>query len=117
MDKLILAHCSAWSTGLDAMQQGAQGIVSVAANVVPAMFRDMCGNAVDKNWQAALEIDDTLRHLYGILSLETNPIPVKWALHRMAFCGQGIRLPLLPLSKKYHETLGQGLKQLGLIGN
>jgi 4-hydroxy-tetrahydrodipicolinate synthase len=99
---------------LEAIRQGAQGVVSVAANLVPALFRDLWLNAADENWQAALEIDDTLRHLYGILSLETNPIPVKWALHKMALCGQGIRLPLLPLNEKYHELLAQGLKKLRL---
>jgi 4-hydroxy-tetrahydrodipicolinate synthase len=99
---------------LEAMREGAQGVVSVAANVVPGLFREMCKNARGKNWQAALEIDDTLRHLYGILAFETNPIPVKWALYKMAFCGQVIRLPLLPLNEKYHETFEQGLKQLGL---
>ncbi len=99
---------------LDAMRYGAQGVVSVAANVAPGLFRDMYENAHRNNWQAAVEIDDTLRHLYGILALETNPIPVKWALHKMAFCGQGIRLPLLPLNEKYHKKLKLGLKQLGL---
>ena len=102
------------SSCLDAMRHGAQGVVSVAANAVPGLFRDMIANARSNNWQAAVEIDDTLRHLYGILALETNPIPVKWALHKMAYCGPGIRLPLLPLNEKYHETLKQGLKQLGL---
>jgi 4-hydroxy-tetrahydrodipicolinate synthase len=100
---------------LNAMRQGAAGVVSVAANVVPGMFSDMCGYASDKNWRAAVEIDETLRHLYGILALEANPIPVKWALHRMAYCGPGIRLPLLPLNAKYHEKLEQGLKALGLV--
>lgn len=99
---------------LDAMRHGAQGVVSVAANVVPRLFRDMCENACNENWPAAVEINDSLRHLYGILALETNPIPVKWAVHKLAFCGQGIRLPLLPLNEKYHETLEQGLQQLGL---
>jgi 4-hydroxy-tetrahydrodipicolinate synthase len=99
---------------LEAMRQGAQGVVSVAANVVPGLFGEMCENARGNNWQAALEIDDTLRHLYDILAFETNPIPVKWALYKMAFCGQAIRLPLLPLNEKYHETFEQGLKQLGL---
>jgi len=99
---------------LDAMRHGAQGVVSVAANVVPRMFRVMCENACNENWPAAVEIDDSLRHLYGILALETNPIPVKWALYKMAFCRQGIRLPLLPLNEKYHETFEQGLQQLGL---
>jgi 4-hydroxy-tetrahydrodipicolinate synthase len=74
----------------------------------------MCENACNENWPAAVEIDDSLRHLYGILALETNPIPVKWAVHKLAFCGQGIRLPLLPLNEKYRETLEQGLQQLGL---
>lgn len=99
---------------LDAMRHGAQGVVSVAANVVPRLFRDMCENACNENWPAAVEINDSLRHLYGILALETNPIPVKWAVHKLAFCGQGIRLPLLPLNEKYHERLEQGLQQLGL---
>lgn len=100
---------------LAAMNQGAKGVVSVAANLVPKQFSKMCRQAANNNWQAALEIDDTLRHLYGILSLETNPIPVKWALHRMALCGPGIRLPLLPLNRTHHEKLEKGLLQLGLI--
>ena len=102
------------SSCLNAMRLGAKGVVSVAANVVPGLFRDMCEYAGNKNWQAALEIDETLRHLYGILALEANPIPVKWALHKMAYCSRGIRLPLLPLNEKYHETLEQGLRKLGL---
>jgi len=100
---------------LAAMNRGAKGVVSVAANVAPRLFSDMCSHVVNNNWSAAVEIDDTLRHLYGILSLETNPIPVKWALHRMALCGPGIRLPLLPLNEIHHEKLEQGLSKLGLI--
>lgn len=100
---------------LDAMKAGAQGVVSVAANVVPGRFRDMCESAKNKNWQSALEIDNKLRHLYELLSLETNPIPVKWVLSQMALCGTGIRLPLLPLNSQYHQTMTHGLKELGLI--
>lgn len=99
---------------LDAMRNGAQGVVSVAANAVPGLFRDMIHYARSKNWQAALEIDDMLRHLYVILALETNPITIKWALHRMQLVGQGIRMPLLPLNKQHHEIFEKGLKQLGL---
>ena len=99
---------------LNAMRQGARGVISVAANVVPGLFQKLCECADNNNWQAALEIDETLRHLYGILALEANPIPVKWALHKMGNCGAGIRLPLLPLNEKYHESLEQGLKKIGL---
>jgi len=99
---------------LEAMQAGAKGVVSVAANVVPAMFKEMCENAAGNKWQEAVEIDDQLRHLYELLALETNPIPVKWALHEMALIDNGIRLPLLPLDKRHHETIKLGLKQIGL---
>lgn len=99
---------------LEAMRAGAKGVVSVAANVVPGLFRDMCENAADGNWQAAVEIDEKLRHLYELLALETNPIPVKWALYKMALAGIGIRLPLLPLDERYHPMISLGLKNLGL---
>jgi 4-hydroxy-tetrahydrodipicolinate synthase len=97
---------------LEAVRNGAKGVVSVAANVVPGLFHDMCESAQNGNWQLAVEIDDRLRHLYDILALETNPIPVKWALFRMALMGKGIRLPLLPLSEKHYEKFEQGLKQM-----
>ncbi len=102
------------SSCLEAMRAGAKGVVSVAANVVPGLFRDMCTYAAGGNWQAAVEIDEKLRHLYELLALETNPIPVKWALYKMALTGSGIRLPLLPLDKKFHQTILLGLKDLGL---
>ncbi len=101
-------------SGLEAMRAGAKGIVSVAANVVPGVFAEMCAQAGSGNWQTAVEIDDKLRHLYALLALETNPIPVKWALYKMALMGSGIRLPLLPLDKKYHAEISLGLKDLGL---
>jgi len=102
------------SSCLEAMRAGAKGVVSVAANVVPGPFRDMCGHAASGDWQAAVEIDEKLRHLYELLALETNPIPVKWMLYKMALMGTGIRLPLLPLEKSFHETILHGLKDLGL---
>jgi len=102
------------SSCLEAMRAGAKGVISVAANVVPGLFRDMCAYAAGGNWQAAVEIDEKLRHLYELLALETNPIPVKWVLYKMALTGSGIRLPLLPLDKKFHQTILLGLKDLGL---
>ena len=99
---------------LEAMQFGAEGVISVAANVVPRLMQDMCENAQGRHWQAAVEIDESLRHLYDLLSLEINPIPVKWALYKMALIQNGIRLPLLPLSDSHHEMIAHGLSELGL---
>jgi len=98
-----------------AMRLGAKGVVSVAANVVPGLFRELCGFAADENWPEAVEIDDSLRHLYELLALETNPIPVKWVLYKLALTGNGIRLPLLSLDKRFHEKMMLGLKQLSLV--
>jgi len=89
-------------------------VISVAANIVPEQMAGMCAAALDQNWPLALEIDTRLRHLYSLLSLETNPIPVKWALFRMAYCQEAIRLPLLPLDKNHHQAMDLGLQQLGL---
>jgi len=99
---------------LEAMRAGAKGVISVAANLVPDLFHDMCDAAASENWPAALEIDQRLRHLYELLALETNPIPVKWALHKMALINTGIRLPLLPLDERYRQMISLGLNQLGL---
>jgi len=102
-------------TCLEAMRSGAGGVISVAANVVPRQMAELCGAAQEGNWPEALEIDAGLRHLYGLLALETNPIPVKWALFDMNLCGRGIRLPLLPLDEKHRRAMEIGLQQLGLI--
>ena len=105
------------ASGLSAVRNGAKGVISVAANVVPGLFHEMIACAEAGKWQDAVEIDETLRHLYRLLALETNPIPVKWALYKMALVGPGIRSPLLPLSERYRDQLEQGLMNLtGLNG-
>ena len=49
------------------------------------------------------------------LFLEANPIPVKWALHRMGMISEGIRLPLTPLSEKFHAEVEEALKASGVL--
>jgi 4-hydroxy-tetrahydrodipicolinate synthase len=49
------------------------------------------------------------------LFLEANPIPVKWALHKMGRCDKGIRLPLLELSDEFKAIVEHDLKELNLI--
>jgi len=60
-------------------------------------------------------LDDALRSLYDALALETNPQPVKWALHEMGLIAGGIRLPLLPLAAENRQTLGKLLSKLRLL--
>ena len=79
------------------MLAGADGIVSVASNVVPNAFRRLCELALGGDAAAAEEFDARLHALYHFLGVEPNPIPVK-ALLALNGIGPGLRLPLQPLS-------------------
>lgn len=88
-------------TACRAMLQGADGVISVASNVVPGAFRRLCDLARSRSPQAEAW-DARLCELYDFLGVEPNPIPVKALLARMGI-GEGLRLPLLPLSAT-HEA-------------
>ena len=101
---------------LAALQSGAGGVVSVAANVAPALMHQLCAAAAARDWAGATEIDRRLRPLFDMLALETNPIPVKWALFEMKRVGPEIRLPLTRLDEAHRRPVRQCLETLGLTG-
>ncbi len=100
---------------LQAMRCGARGVISVAANVVPAAFKFICQAAERRDWAAAETEEARLRQLFDLLMIETNPIPVKWALQELSLCSAQVRLPLTPLSASYREALNHCLKALGVL--
>ena len=102
-------------TFLEAMKEGAKGVISVAANVAPAEFRSICRAAEAGDWATATSLESRLHQLFELLGVETNPIPVKWALHEMSLCSSQIRLPLTPLSPEYRTPLRDCLRTLGLL--
>jgi 4-hydroxy-tetrahydrodipicolinate synthase len=79
---------------------GADGLVSVASNVIPATIRRLCDHARAGDVAATAAIQERLNPLLAFLGVEPNPIPVKALLTRMGM-GVGLRLPLLPLSSQY----------------
>lgn len=97
---------------LEAMRKGAQGVISVAANVAPKAMAGVCAAARDKDWVRATELNQQLSRLYETLALETNPIPVKWAAYELGLLGPSIRLPLLPLHAQYREKVKECLAEL-----
>ena len=97
-------------TFVRAMLGGAQGVVSVASNVVPATFSRLCQLAAAGDAAAAGSLDGQLRELNEFLGVEPNPIPVKALLTRLGF-GQGLRLPLLPLPDG-HNTQADAMAAL-----
>ncbi|AVQ00022.1 4-hydroxy-tetrahydrodipicolinate synthase [Ahniella affigens] len=92
-------------TGLRAMQAGARGIISVAANVVPEQFARMCRHALAQEFADAQAIDDQLRLLYDALGIESNPIPAKFLLAAAERCQNVLRLPLQGLAEPYRAAV------------
>ncbi len=84
---------------------GGRGVISVTANVAPAQMHDMCMRALEGDAEGAKRIDDSLQPLHKALFLESNPIPVKWAVSQLGLMSPGIRLPLTPLSEKFHDQV------------
>ena len=95
--------------------RGGDGVISVTANVAPRAMHEMCMLAKGGDAGKASIIDNTLTGLHKNLFIESNPIPVKWALHRMGFIQDGIRLPLTWLSAQAQGPLLQAMQQAKLI--
>ena len=93
------------STGLRAMLAGARGVISVAANVVPAQFAQLCARAMAGERDAAARIDARLLALNDALGIESNPIPAKFLVADLGRCRNILRLPLQPLSTALIPTV------------
>ena len=103
------------ATAREAILMGANGDISVTANVAPAAMSAMCAAALAGDAARAAEIDATLAGLHSQLFLEANPIPVKWALAEMGRIESGIRLPLTWLSEPFHAPLRAAMQQAGVL--
>lgn len=103
------------ATAMELMLLGARGDISVTANVVPAAMHDMCAAALAGDRERAEALDAPLRALHCDLFLQSNPIPVKWALHEMGMIPPGLRLPLTPLDAQYHQRVRDALRQAGVL--
>ncbi len=102
------------ATGLPLMLMGGQGVISVTANVAPRLMQEMCAAALAGDIARARAANDHLLGLHTKLFVEGNPVPVKWALLQMGLIESGIRLPLVPLSANFHETVREAMRQAGI---
>ncbi|KTD31297.1 MULTISPECIES: 4-hydroxy-tetrahydrodipicolinate synthase [Legionella] len=94
---------------------GAKGVISVTANVAPRQMAKLCDAALDDDHAGCLRINEQLMKLHELLFVESNPIPVKWALSKMGLIRDELRLPLTSLSKEHHQALEQVLRTLQLV--
>ncbi|HHB92754.1 MAG TPA: 4-hydroxy-tetrahydrodipicolinate synthase [Thioploca sp.] len=99
------------STAMELILAGGKGTISVTANVAPKTMNAMCQAALAGNRAMAEMLNNKLISLHKNLFVESNPIPVKWAVQRMGLISAGIRLPLTPLSVEYHAIIEQAMQQ------
>lgn len=102
-------------TAMESILAGAHGNISVTANVAPALMHQMCKAALEKDDATARELDARLAELNKLLFIESNPIPVKWALQQMGMMKSGIRLPLVGLNENFHTDVRGALKKAGVL--
>lgn len=102
-------------TAMELMLMGAEGNISVTANVAPRAMADLCAAAMAGKREVAQEIHDLLTPLNAALFLESNPIPVKWALQCMGLISGGIRLPMTTLADQFRPAVEQALRDAGVL--
>lgn len=103
------------STTCEFILNGGHGAISVTANVVPAKMARMCQLALDGNEAEARAADAEIADLHRLLFIESNPIPVKWAISQMGFGELNLRLPMTVLDEKYQQPLKQALISTGAL--
>jgi 4-hydroxy-tetrahydrodipicolinate synthase len=101
-------------TVLPFIEQGGHGVVTVSGNVVPSQMAELCRLASAGEHDAAKAIDDRLQPLNTALFVESNPIPVKWAVSKMGLIEPNIRLPLTEFSEQYHEQMLSAMSGAGV---
>lgn len=102
-------------TSKDFLLRGGHGVISVTANVAPKLMHEMCELAIKGDAEAATAVDQKLIGLHKELFIESNPIPVKWAVYKLGLIQAGIRLPMTWLSESAQPAVEAAMKQAGVI--
>ena len=102
-------------TAIEFILMGGHGGISVTANVVPEILSNAYDLAIRGHSESAKDIDLKISDLHSHLFIESNPIPVKWAMHKMGFCESGIRLPLTKLTSEVQRIIENDLINQGIL--
>ena len=103
------------STTCEFILNGGHGAISVTANVVPAKMAQMCELALQGKAEEARAADAEIAELHRLLFIESNPIPVKWAVSQMGYGDLNLRLPMTVLDEKFQQPLRQALFACGVL--
>ena len=94
---------------------GGDGVISVAANQVPAEVKKLVTETREGNLEHAKAINNRLCKLFSLNFIESNPVPVKYSLSLMSMIEEVYRLPLVPLQQENKEKVKKELRNLGLV--
>jgi 4-hydroxy-tetrahydrodipicolinate synthase len=103
------------STTCEFILNGGHGAISVTANVVPAKMANMCRLALEGKASEARAADAEIADLHRLLFIESNPIPVKWAVSQMGYGDLNLRLPMTVLAEEHQQPLRQALAACGAL--
>ena len=101
-------------TLLQFIEQGGHGVVTVSGNVAPHAVAELCQLALAGETGKAKALDATLQPLNKALFVESNPIPVKWAVSQLGLLEPHVRLPLTDYDGRYHEQMRAAMAGAGV---
>ena len=102
-------------TGLPFMLCGGHGVVTVAANVAPKLFADMCQAALEGDIATARRLNEQLIPIYNTMFCEPSPAAPKWGLSLLGKCEPHVRLPLVALTEAGQAKVRAALEKSGQI--
>lgn len=102
-------------TGLPFMLCGGHGVVTVAANVAPKLFADMCRAALEGDIATARRLNEQLIPIYNTMFCEPSPAAPKWGMSLLGKCEPHVRLPLVALTEAGQAKVRAALEKSGQI--
>lgn len=102
-------------TFMKSLLLGTHGVISVSANVSPKSHSQICSAVKNGDHEKAKILNEINLDLYRLLFVESNPIPVKWALYKMNLIKNAIRLPLMELDETFHDEMLSEMIKLKLL--
>ncbi len=102
-------------TALPFLLCGGHGVITVAANVAPKLFADMCRAALTGNIAEARRLNEQLIPVYDVMFCEPSPAAPKWAAAQLGVCTEHVRLPIIPLTPDGQNKVRTALQTAGLI--
>ncbi len=100
---------------VELMARGANGLISVVANAVPRAMSSVTRAMLAGDANTAHRIDGTLKSLYRASGVESNPMPIKAAMHLLGRAANVLRLPLVPLADEHMGVMRDALVSAGAL--